>query len=84
MKTWITKEGEEIKISEMDDLHLLNTIRFLEKRANQGIKRVYSCGYEANNDFETGDTEIVYGQEALDSIEEYPYLLKEAKKRGLK
>lgn len=32
MDTWTTREGEEIKICDMTDPHLLNTIKFLRKR----------------------------------------------------
>ena len=29
--TWTTKEGEEIRVRDMDDDHLLNTIVYLER-----------------------------------------------------
>lgn len=32
---WMTKEGREVKVSEMDDRHLLNCIRLLERRAGE-------------------------------------------------
>ena len=34
MSIWTTREGVEMEVSKMDDNHLLNTIRFLERRHN--------------------------------------------------
>jgi hypothetical protein len=30
--TWVTREGREIKVADMDDIHLLNTVRMLQRR----------------------------------------------------
>ena len=31
--TWITKEGEMIRIQDMDDKHLINAIKYLKRKA---------------------------------------------------
>ena len=82
-KTWTTKDGTEIAISKMKDSHLLNTIAMLERNADKGVTRVVSMGYCGDDDFETGEIQVLEGDEYLDSIEEYSWLVDEAKNRGL-
>jgi len=81
MKTWITRDGDEIEISKMTTQHLVNTINFLEKKSKVGVEVVVSYGYEDDNNYMTGDTEILFGQDYLDSVEEYKDLKEELKKR---
>jgi len=83
MKTWTTKEGETIKIKDMTDGHLMNTIRYIKRKAKEGLKVVYCYGYDSEHDYQTGDVDILYGKEAIEHIREYKYLRKEAKSRNL-
>ena len=40
--TWLTKEGVEIKVSDMTDSHVLNTKRFLERTGTRtNVARVW-------------------------------------------
>lgn len=36
MQKWITKEGKEIKVSKMDDPHLLNSLNLLKRKDAKG------------------------------------------------
>ncbi len=47
---WKTKSGEKIPINKMDDRHLLNSIRFLERRASHLKLRLYSSYPEMNGE----------------------------------
>ena len=78
---WKTKSGYEIKISEMEDSHLINCIRLLEKSAKNGVDvcHRYLCG---ESDAGTFDVETIYGEEYLRETK-YKYLIKEAESRGL-
>jgi hypothetical protein len=38
---WTTKEGKRLRITEMTDSHLVNTVKYLDKRF--GNKRLVNC-----------------------------------------
>lgn len=61
-KYWTTKRGDRIKISQMDDNHLLKTISMLE-RTGQTVR----C-YGVNGDHNTYDVED--NQDYLNLLEE--------------
>jgi hypothetical protein len=78
--TWITKTGKEMEISEMTDSHLLNAIKYVERRAKEGIG---VCGGQYYGEGECDYwEETVSGKEARDLMD-YGELKTEAKKRGL-
>lgn len=68
MKTWITKDGKEIEFNKLEDSHLLNILKFIKKRAKDGVEIVSSYGYEDDNDFMTGDVDVIYGKEVEDKM----------------
>ena len=82
-KIWTTSSGDDIKIKDMTNSHLVNTIKMLNRTAEDGRNVVMSSGYFGDDNFTTGDTEWLQGKDYLDSIEEYPWLIEEAKKRNL-
>ena len=82
-KIWETKDGNEIEIKDMSNSHLLNTIALLKRKANEGAEIVVCCGYSGDDDYITGVTEWVEGQEYLETIPAYPWLIEEANKRKL-
>ena len=76
---WETKDGQEIPVSQLTDGHLLNILRFIKRKAKEGITNSYIM------DIDIPDVifeEELYGQEVLDFFN-YKELEKEAKKRGL-
>ena len=72
---WTTKNGEEIKISDMEISHIKNCIKMLERDAIEGVEAITSYGYCENDNYISGDVDILYGEEFLNTT---PYkLLKE-------
>lgn len=82
METWTTKEGDEIEYNKLEDGHLLNIIKFIERRAEEGVEVVYDYGYSGDDDFMTGDAETIYGEDVKLKLD-WLGLMEEAKKRGL-
>jgi hypothetical protein len=79
MKIHKTKNGQLIPISELEDDHLLNIIRFYQKKAKEGLLVCYrSPG--PTNDTDDHFFDIVYGEEALENLGYYFYV-EEAEKR---
>lgn len=60
-KLWKTKDGRRIRICDMDDRHLLNTIRFLDRKA----KEVESAALYAGHAF----LNTLQGEMAQDCLE---------------
>lgn len=77
---WETKDGEEIEISKIETNHLINIIKMLERAAENGVEVVVSMEYEGDNNYMTGDTEILEGKEFLNTTP-YKWLKKELNKR---
>lgn len=69
--TWVTKDGREIKIVDMEDSHLLNTIKYL-KRTGRHLVRFGTYGSLAEDMYYDEDPSPVYLS-----------LKAEAKRRGL-
>ena len=82
MKTWITKNNEEIPFNELEDSHLLNIIKYIRQKAKEGIQIVSAFGYDGDDDFMSGDIEELYGKDVL-KYYDYNELFKEARKRKL-
>ena len=70
---WITKTGHRMKVSEMDDNHLMNTIRMKERIA---VAKIYGMG------FKPGEYQIkTLGRDAFDSEPINIHLVDEARRR---
>lgn len=80
MRTWTTKEGIEIPYKELGDNHLLNILKWIELRADNGILCVQGGG-SSPEDFWYDEYEIS-GQEVFERYD-YKGLKKEAVKRKL-
>lgn len=76
-----TKDGTCVAISKMTDSHLLNTIRYFQRKAKDGVV-VWCGGSGFSGDEMWFDEGIVYNEEALRHLNIEYYLI-EARKRGL-
>ena len=92
-KIWTTKEGRNIKIRDMSDQHLINTINMLRRFAKHVESEALSAAYSLEA--------TLTGEMALDAIDseirrlendeidpgelnpKYNYLVKEATKRNI-
>lgn len=80
MKHHVMRDGTRILIKDMEDSHLLNTIRMYKRMASNGIRVVTGGGSTAEDMW--GDVEFLIGEDAEDELNLRAYL-REAKKRGL-
>lgn len=74
MTTWTTKDGRRLKIQEMTDQHLINTIRYVER--NQ-YKYVMCFGGGSGED-------VWYEEKEIDLMPQYLDMRREAYRRGLR
>jgi len=86
---WLTQDGREVRVADMGDRHLLNTIRFIERnRQAYAFKEAISCmrcsiqvGTMAKFALEQEINFLLYSDDA------YPYvyydMLEEAEQRSL-
>ena len=75
----ITKDGREIKIKDLEDKHLSNIIKWIDKKALYGVtvrKSLY------NEDEVIRVEKKIYGEEVRDKYN-YNKYVKEARGRGL-
>ena len=79
-KVWRTKEGKEIPYNELSDKHLLNIIKFVERKAKEGI-----VVYSGHDDAWGIDAcrRVIKGKEVF-AMYNYNELVEEAKIRQLK
>ena len=77
------KDGTVLEIRDMTDGHLHNTIKALERRAEEGILFRGGGGGEGPDDY-WYDEEEMTGQDALDRMEFYKDYIKERNRREKK
>lgn len=78
---WTTKEGEEIPYKKIKNDHLLNILKWIEKRAVEGITLQHGGGGWDIDDM-WFEEETLSGK-AVENYYDYKGLLKEAEKRNL-
>lgn len=81
-KYWTTEKGEDIEYKKLEDRHLLNILRWIERRAESGMT-VMNCGGGWDTDDMWYDEYDIEGDEVLERYN-YKGLLKEVKRRKLK
>jgi hypothetical protein len=82
MKKWKTRSGEEIPYEELSNSHLLNILKYIERRAEEGITIIFgSHGMSYEGDL-WADKENLRG-ESVKRWFNYYELQEEANKRGL-
>lgn len=82
MKYWETKTGDLIAYNKLKDDHLQNILKFIEKRAKEGVDVYMNLGWENDNDFQTYDGYTIYGKEVEEHFD-LKGLQREAKKRNI-
>jgi len=80
-KYWETANGEEVAYEKLEDNHLLNILRFIEKKAEEGITLSYGGGAWDIDDL-WFEEEHLSGQKVKDHFD-FKNLAKEALKRGI-
>jgi hypothetical protein len=75
----ITRDGTAMLISDMDDGHLLNTIKWIERSAKEGF--YVNCGFSCGDSCYYDDY-YYQGEEALEHLN-YSFYVVEAYKRGI-
>jgi len=79
-KYWTTIDGDEIEYTKLEDSHLLNILKFIKRRAKEGIMDGWG-GLDGEGKFE-GDAWELSEEEALKKLD-YEGLKEEAKRRNL-
>jgi len=91
-KLWTTQDGNRIRLCDMSDEHLLNTIKFLQRKAKELYKDELAAGYSILSSL-GGEAAIDHCEGTLQMIEEegadyylpdiYYNMLDEKERRGL-
>ena len=79
VKTHTTKDGRTMELCDMTDSHLRNTIRFIERRADEGVHVLYGGGGSCAEDMWC-DADTIFGKEALEHLGHADYV-KELERR---
>lgn len=84
--TWTTRDGNIIKISDMSDSHLMNTIKLIERKYTKTVG-VYLTGPRPSGEMaqDAFDEEFDYlNEEGPNGYNEaYDFLVEEAARRGI-
>lgn len=77
MKYHITRDGKKIKIKDLETSHLINIIRYIERKADEGLEMVYGDIFGADI---FAAVETIYGDEVKEELN-YEVYVKELNRR---
>jgi len=66
---WVTKSGQRIKVRDMTDSHLVNTIRYLRRHAEISITQYLHAAYSMEG-YLSGEMAQVFIAQDIDMLEE--------------
>ena len=81
-KYWETKEGDEIEYKKLKDDHLLNILKWIKRRAEEGVMEFAGSTMGDCAEDWWGESWEIYGDEVLEKYD-YKGLLAEAKRRKI-
>lgn len=81
MKKWITQDNKEIPFNELEDSHLLNILKWIERRAKNGMEISVNMGY-GEHDYCEYSSYTIHGEEVKKQYDYYE-LKKEALNRKI-
>ena len=92
---WTTRKGVQVRIVEMEDRHLVNTLKYLRRRAEWYLRGEIDAGYRVLG-WLTGDMATYYAEQEISILEgtdphdllsvkcpQYDNMFDELNKRGL-
>lgn len=79
----VTRDGEIIPLRDITDSHLVNIIKYIERKAEEGICVVSRCYGVDMMDMDFYD-EVLYGQDALKRMNYDAYINELKRRRQLK
>lgn len=76
----VTKDGQRIQLSKLDDGHLQNILNLLRRKAKEGIKVRYGGGTTPDDMWY--DEDILTGEQALKKLNYYEYLAEQERRKS--
>jgi len=67
--TWKTKSGETVRICDMTDDHLKNTMRYIQRAAAESLASEISAAYSASSSFNPDGMAAYYADQDIDRME---------------
>lgn len=92
---WVAKDGQRVRVKDMGDTHLVNTIRLLRRHATRLIDENLSAAYSIEGYLQGEMAQVAIAQDIdileesdpeellADSVPCYETMLDEAERRGL-
>lgn len=83
MKMWTTENGNEIPYKKLTDSHLINIVKYIHRKAENGLELLDGGGFETGNiDDVWVDSRWIFDEEVFEYFG-YKDIIKELKRRKL-